>query len=451
MRSPTSRRTFLRGLGACVALPWLESLAPRQAWASPSPTAPKRFVSFMVPNGMPMDRWHATGTGTGWTPSAILTPLTPHRDAVTLLSGIHNTLGVAGVEPHAARSVAYLTGRNEPGWTPEASSPHLSIDQLLAQSIGTSQRFPSLHLTSEGVTFCAEATGGSLPSCRPYDTVSWADAQTAIPHEFNVRRAFERLFAAQPDANPYKAARDRRLELAVVDAVLEDAATLQRTLSHDDRQRLDQYLTGIHELERRIVAQGAIEADPVCATSATSLVDSGRVDDTSNVSDHVDVMLDLMVLAMQCDQSRVFSYMLGAARSDRPFPHLGIPESHHAISHHGGDEAKLAKLATIGTWEVAQFASFLARLEAVTEGDHTLLDQAIVLFGSPISDPHLHDHIDLPLIIGGRGGGAITPGARVVYGSPTPLARLHVTLARRMGLDISSFGDEAGVAELTGW
>ncbi|MCB9665042.1 MAG: DUF1552 domain-containing protein [Alphaproteobacteria bacterium] len=435
MTRPLARRTVLRGLGACLALPWLEAMVPARARAAEG-GPPRRLLVWTAPNGVPVDRWVPTGSGTAWTPSAMLQPLADHLARLTVPIGLSSTapLAAGAVEPHAQASVRYLSGQHDLPWATDRGGAWLTIDQLVAQAVGGATALPSLELGSEGPTPCGEAQSGELPSCEPYRTLSWRDATTPMPRRVHPAEVFALLFG---DPTEPAAVRERRqrYEQTVVDAVLEDAARLSGSLGSDDRHRLDQFLTGVHALEQRLQAPPPAPGGACAPAALTDRVDLGTA---TTLGEHIAQMRELMVLALACDRTRVITYMAGAVRSDRPFPELGYPESSHWLSHHGGDAYKLDAIEAIGTWYVTRFGELLAALAAEPEGDGSLLDHTVLLFGSPIADPDTHATVDLPAVVV---GGSTPAGRGVVrYEVPVPIAELHLDLARAVGVPAERFG-----------
>jgi hypothetical protein len=439
--SGVSRRAVLRGLGACLALPWLESVRGARAVEV---AIPRRFVVWAVPNGMPMNAWYPEVDGDQWLASPLLQPLERHRSELLVLDRLHQHTQ-AGSEPHIAQNSVVLAGRSAPPWTVPPGVGFQSLDQLLAAAWQHETTFPSLELTSEGTAFCSEAATGQVPSCAGYNTLSWRDASTPMPRELSPRRLFDRIFSvSDPTLSPEARARLQLKERSILDVVKADLSRLAARVSAADRLTLDRFATGVRALEGQL-SQLDGPATLACSSATTSLPDSGLLDAVGDVEAHVAAMRDLIVLALQCDRSRVVSYMLGNERSDRPYPHLGIYDSHHMLSHHQGDPAKLAAIETIGRWEVEGFAGLLDQLSQIPEGDGTLLDHTLALFLSPISDPDAHGTTRLPVVLAGRGGGTVTPGRYIGHADGAlggrPLADLHLTIAQRLGVPITRFGD----------
>lgn len=446
MTRTTTRRTVLRGFGTLLALPWLETLAGRGAGATDAETA-RRLMVFTVPNGMPQSAWPSTGTGPSWTPSSLLAELGAHTERVSVLEGLHQFSWPG--EPHHSLGMSLLTGRTTAAWSMADPAAFVSVDQVAARAIGGSTRLGSLQLGIDPPVPCGEVVAGTQPTCAGYWTTSWADANTPLLPILHPRAAFDRLVGSgDPGESADARARRQRLGHGVLDFVRADAARLRSRLSVSDRIRLDQYLTGVEEVERDLDALPSPETGP-CADAEAAITSRVDLDAPMDHEAHVAVMLDLAVLAFQCDATRVVSFALGNERSDRTFPQLGISESHHALSHHGGDPAKLAALETIARWELRTFAGLLDRLLAAPEGAGTLLDASAVLFAGAMGDPHVHDPFNLPVIVAGGAGGALVPRGRVVYDTSVSMADLHLTLLQRLGVGIDSFGD-GGVTTLPG-
>lgn len=435
-----SRRTVLRGLGVALALPWLERMSARATASSP-----RRLIVWHVPNGMPMHAWTPGGDGLAWTASPVLAPLDAWRDQVSILSGLDNA-DVPVIEPHHARALGLLSGRRTLPWEAEDPAAWRTVDQLAADALSGTTAIRSLELGGEAATPCGEAAAGQVPSCAGYHTISWDGAQRPLPREVTPRRVFERLVGRPMAAD--LAARQRARDVLVVDAVREDAGRLRGQLGRADQSRLDQYLTGIDEVERRLQALPPAP-DGVCGTEAAALEASGLLDAPLDRTGQVDLMNELIVLALQCDRTRVVSYMLGNERSARAHPQIGISGGHHDLSHHSNVPVRLDALVSIGRWEVERFAGLLERLDAVQEPDGTLLHQSAVLLCGAMSDPDRHDRRDLPVVLAGRAGGALTPAGHLRLAEGTPLANLHLTVLRRLGVDIDRVGEE-GEAEISG-
>lgn len=443
MIKPLSRRAVLRGVGAALALPWLECMMPRGR-ATGGQT--RRLVVWHVPNGMVMDTWTPQGQGLSWTASPILTPLDGLRASLTIPTGLNNS-HTDEVEPHDGRSLGLLSGRDSLPWAVPDPAGWTTMDQVAADGLGATP-IRSLELGSESATPCGEAAAGQVPTCAGYQTISWRDA-TPLPRTIHPRQVLDRLFGISHEGGSVAdRARKTAREQRIVDLVREDANRLNARLGAADRARFDGFLTGVDELDRRL-QEAPLPADDPCALAAATLDATYALDAPMDIDTHVEVMTELMVLALQCDRTRVISYMLGNERSNRPYPRIGVPESHHVISHHSGDPAKLDKLTAIGTWEVQMWARLLSRMAAVPEADGTLLDSAAVLFCAGLSDPMVHDMVNLPVLLAGRACGGLVPAGRVDYAEGSQIADLHLTVLRALGIPLDRFGD-LGLVGLAG-
>lgn len=422
-----SRRTLLRGAGAALALPLLEQMLPARAWAAQPP--PVRLLAFYVPNGMRMSAWTPSQTGSNYTMSKILQPLQPLRNELLVLSGLANTpANPNGNGAHAYGTSGFLSCTSVKRTGDVDVRAGITVDQVAATHLKGTTPFSSWELGTDGGNN-AGACDVTL-SCAYTRTISWSSPTSPRAKEVDPRAAFERLFG--DDGTPEQASRRRALRLSVLDAVGEDTRRLKARLGTTDGQRLDEYLTGIRELEQRISAQAS---NVQCDASGFAVSGDGFVQRTA-------AFLDLMVLAFKCDLTRVITFMLGNGQSYRVFDFLGLNSPHHAYSHHKNEQANLAALETIGIWELQQFAALLGKLAASKEPDgSSLLDNALVLFGSELADPQSHQYVNLPILLAGRGGGAIKPGRHIQYSGGEPLANLHISLLQALGYPAQTFGD----------
>lgn len=431
------RRNFLRGAGATLALPFLESLRPAKTYAQ-SASAPTRMFAFYVPNGIHMADFTPTQAGSTYALPAILSSLAPHRADVLVLSGLDNEPATAqgdGNGDHARGTSAFLTCAH-PVKTEGANlfvGP--SMDQLVADHYSGQTRLRSLELGCEG----GGSTGGcdSGYSCAYTRNISWRTASTPMAKEISPRSVFDRLFAGMsPDETLAQTRRRRLYRQSILDYVREDATTLQARVGLRDRQKLEEYLTGVRELEIRIDALTEAPGNQCRATEAPT-------ETPADFERYVQSMLDLVVLAFRCDLTRVATFMLGNGSSNRSFGFLGVSGSHHELSHHQGDPAKHAALRTINTWEVAQFAYLIERLKQVEETDGSnLLDHSLLLFSSEVADGNSHGHANLPVLLAGHGGGEIVSGRHVQFSGNVPLANLYLSMMQTIGVDVDRFGDD---------
>lgn len=423
-----SRRTLLRGAGAALALPLFEQMLPARAWAAQA--APVRLLAFYVPNGMRMSAWTPAQTGSAYAMSNILKPLQPVRSELLVLSGLANTpADPNGAGAHAWGTSGLLSCTSVKRTEGVDVRAGISVDQVAAAHLKGKTPFNSWELGTDGGN-----NAGSCDvdhSCAYTRTISWSSPTSPRAKETSPRAAFERLFG--DEGTPEQAERRRVLRLSVLDAVREDTKALQARLGTTDRARLDEYLTGIRELEQRVTDQVFSEQ---CDASGFAISGDAFVQRTA-------AFIDLMVLAFKCDQTRVITFMLGNGQSHRVFDFLGLKSPHHAYSHHKNEQANLAALEAIGVWEVQQYATLVGKLAAVKDPDGTsLLHNSLVLFGSELADPQSHQHVNLPILLAGRGGGAVTPGRHLQFSGGEPLANLHISLLQALGHAAQTFGDD---------
>jgi hypothetical protein len=438
MTPPISRRTVLKGLGAAISLPWLEAMGPLTGWAagtSPAKAAPNRMAWLYVPNGKNMADWTPKGMGTDFELPAILQPLAPVKQDLLVLTGL--TADKArphgdGGGDHARALAAFLTGcqpRKTDGTNIRAG---ISVDQVAAARIGDQTRLPSLEIGCEQGAMAGNCDSGY--SCVYSSTMSWRSATQPLPKEVNPKLVFERLFGNGPDA--LRAQRDAKRK-SVLDFVREDSADLRGKVSADDQRKLDEYFSAVRDIELRI--QRAEKLPPV---QLPDVAQPAGI--PARYEEHLRLMCDLLVLAFQADVTRVCTFVLANEGSNRPYPFIGVPEGHHDLSHHENNPAKKAKIRDINTFHVKQLAYLLTRLKAIKEGDGTLLDHCMIVYGSGNSDGNRHNHDDLPILLAGHGCGTIKPGRHLVYPKETPLNNLWLSMLDRMQIDVPSLGDSTG-------
>lgn len=432
-----SRRTLLKGAGVSLALPWLHSLHIPKARAADPLAPPTRLLFYYTPNGMHMPAWTPSSTGADFELPAILTPLADLREDVLVLSGLDNVEGKPdGAGDHAGGTSAFLTCAHAKKTEGADIQLGISVDQVAANAIGEATARPSMQLGMEG----GASTGGcdSGYSCAYSRNISWAGPQTPLPKLVSPQLVFDRLFGAYDAAESAEAAEKRRqYRLSVLDFVMADANALKPKLATTDQHKVEEYFDAVRALEIQL------EAGP-----AELICDPGSAPGNQNWSleERSALMNALMVLAFQCDQTRVISYMFGNAGSNWSFPFLGVSGAHHEISHHQDLPENFEKLTTIGTWEVQRFADLIARLKAVPEGEGTLLDHCALYFSSEIADGNRHEHEDMPILLAGKASGAINPGRHVAY-TDTPVANLFLSMLRMVGVQDESFGDSTGTLE----
>jgi hypothetical protein len=425
-----SRRAFLGGASAVVALPWLESALPRGARAQAAP--PTRFLGYYVPCGMRMLHWTPSAQGADYDLPPILEPLLDLKAKVSVLTGLANRPARPdGPGDHASGTGAFLTCAH-PFKTEGADIRNgISLDQQLAQAIGGETSLRSLQLGIDGGSSAGGCDSGY--SCAYARNVSWSGPSTPLPKLTDPGIVFDRLFAGfDPASTDEQVARRLRQNTSVLDAVLTDAWSLSRRLGSRDRRKVDEYMTGVRELELRM--RGAAEG-PSCDPGTRPGRDFAFVD-------KVRLMSDLMVLAFQCDLTRFTTFMLGNAGSNRSFDFLGVRGGHHELSHHQRDAAKEDALTVIDRWEVEQFAYLLSRMDAVDEGGQSLLDHSVVFFSSEIEDGDTHSHFNMPILLAGSGGGAFAPGRHQRFAGQPSVGRLFVSILQAFGLGDTMFGDD---------
>jgi hypothetical protein len=431
-----------------VALPWLEALAGGPlaraagvAAGSGAARSPLRLAFFYVPNGAIMEDWTPASEGTEFALPRILESLEPLRQDLNILTGLTCDKGRAngdGGGDHARASSAFLTGCQARKTAGANFRSGMSADQAAAVRLGDRTRLPSLELGIERYRGSGNCDSGY--SCVYEHTISWRSATSPLPTEVDPRLVFERLFSERAN-DPDRLIRNRR-RASVLDAVIGEARGLERRLGGADRSKLDQYLTCVRELEQRI--SRAETLPPVQPPEGTVKPETVPAD----LAEHFHLMCDLLVLAFQTDVTRIATCMFGREGSEQRYTMVGVNEGHHELTHHRGDPEKIAKVRTINTFHVAQFAYFLSRLKAIPEGEGTLLDHCMIAYGSGNSDGNRHTHHNLPLLLAGKGGGSITTGRHLRYADETPVNNLWRALLDRMGAPTARLGDSTGV--LTG-
>jgi hypothetical protein len=440
MNTPISRRTALQGMGVAVGLPFLESMVPTLALAAPAPrTFPRRMAFFYVPNGVNIPSWTPATLGSGFTFPKSLEPLASFRNELLVLSGL--TCDKArpngdGPGDHARAMSAFLTGRQARKTDGANIRAGMSVDQLAAQHVGRTTRFPSIELGCEGGRQAGNCDSGY--SCAYSSNLSWRSENTPNPKEINPRFLFDRLFSNRVagEADRARALREQ-FNQSILDHVREDANRLRNSLGAADLRRLDEYLTSIREIERRL--QQTDNTDPAATGGLTR---PGGV--PSDYRQHIRLMTDLLVLAFQTDLTRIATFVYANEGSNRNYRVINIADGHHDLSHHGNDRAKLDKLHQINRFHIEQFAYLLGRLKSIREGDSTLLDNSMIMYGSGNGDGNAHNHDELPILLAGRAGGSLNSGRHVRYSRNTPLCNLYLEMLDRMGVREQRFGDSNG-------
>ncbi|HEX6996864.1 MAG TPA: DUF1552 domain-containing protein [Gammaproteobacteria bacterium] len=427
-RKALPRRTFLRGAGAAIALPLLESMVP--ALARAATPSPLRFGAVYFPNGCPMDYWMPSGEAGGLELTPVLQPLAPFRDQMTVIGNLSRA-GAKRVTDHAVSSAGWLSGAVAKQTEAEDIEVGITIDQVLAKHLGQDTPFPSLELATEDFS---GYIGGCVPgySCTYMNTISWASDTEPLPMEINPRVVFERLFGRP--GTPEERARRAHEDRSILDSIAEEARALERAVSAPDRARIEGYLDNVREVERRIQRTAAREpADLESLATPVGIPES--------FEEHMRVMFDLLVLAYEADLTRVFTFMTGREASQRTFPQLGVSETHHDTSHHGRQPEKMALHAKINTHFASLFAEFLEKLRASPDGDGTLLDHSLIAFGAGMSDGQAHGPYPLPLAIFGSAGGRIRGNRFVKAPEWSPIANFWLGVAGTFGSPIERLGE----------
>lgn len=431
---------MLRGLGTALALP---------VFGEPK-KQPLRLAFVYVPNGIIMKQWTPESEGRDFVLSPALEPMAPVKDQMLVLSGLAQKNGRAlgdGPGDHARAAASYLTGFH-PKKT-EGADIHngVSVDQVAAQAVGKATKFPSLELGLEGGGLVGNCDSGY--SCAYTNSIAWRSSTMPLPPELNPRAVFERMFG---DGELYD--RATRLKLArqdrsLLDFVLEDAGKLRRDLGTADQKKLDEYLTSVREIERRIqLAERRDQAQANETAMEPSLPKPAGVPVT--YEEYARLMFDLTTVAFQTDSTRIVTMMMGREGSNRTYRSIGVPEAHHGISHHMGSQEKIDKLAKINRLHVELFASFVAKLKTIPDGDGTLLDHSLIVYGSGLSDGNAHWHHDLPVLAAGGANGALRMGRHVRYLAETPMNNFFLAILDTMGVREETLGDSSGkLARLT--
>jgi len=427
------RRTFLRGMGATVALPLLDAMIPSMTALAKTPAAPVRRLGFIyMPMGCDLSRWTPAGEGRLTELSPALQSLAPVVDQLTVISNLELKNEYPGT--HATSNAAFLSAAKAK-WT-ESTDYYLgtTVDQIAAKQIGQQTLLPSLEMSMDLLQTIGQCDNGY--ACVYQNNLSWSSPTTPLPAEAHPRIVFERLFGEGGNAADRRAALERRASL--LDWVRDDITRLQNTLGPEDRTRVGQYLDTVREVERRIQqAEGATNESPLPDLDRPTGVPAAY-------ADHAKLMFDLQVLALQGDVTRVITFQLARETSNRTYPEIGVADPHHPLTHHGNDPEKIARMAKINAFHVSLFAYFLEKMKATPEGGGTLLDHSLYLYGSGMGNPNVHDHVNLPVLVAGGGATGLKGGRHIKYAEPTPLANLHLTLLERAGVRIAAFADSQG-------
>ena len=440
MSDKISRRNILRGAGALVTLPFLETLAPKMAVAQTVPVRPIRMGFMFVPNGVNMEHWRPQGAGKLGALPATLQPLEAVKDNFSVVSGLSQMKAFAngdGPGDHARSAATWLTGVQARKTAGSDIQVGISVDQVAAQALGSRTKFGSLEIGCERGALAGNCDSGY--SCAYSSAISWRAESTPNSKEVNPRVLFERLFGSPDEIESAESqAKRRQYELSILDFVREDAEALHRRLGTRDQQKIDEYFTSIRDIESRLKNY---EAQNKSLSLEGMQVPRGVPQDRGA---HIRLLGDMMVLAFQADLTRICTFMFANEGSNRAYKELEIPDGHHDISHHGNAPDKLQKKAEIDLYHAQQFAYILDRMSKIDDGNGTLLDNSMILFGGGISDGNRHNHDDLPLILAGRGGGGVPVGQHLVYPNKTPLSNLFLNMLDKVGVQMDHLGDSTG-------
>jgi hypothetical protein len=439
MTMPVNRRTMLRGMGAALALPWMESLATFARAASKTATPPVRMCFWYVPNGVHLPTWFPTREGTLVDLPETLQPLAFAREYLNTFHGLtHNTALVNGDDEgcgHGQGAASFLTGA-QAAQTQDAVRVGTSIDQLYARHVGNETRFPTLELGCESAR-----SGNAFGYSGTYKThISWRTPTSPAPYEMNPKAVFDRLFTTGSTSLTQATVADRDFyRKSMIDYVLDDANRMRSRVSRTDQRKLDQYLTGVREVERRI--QNATVSKDLEGTDFPRPAGIPEEFD-----EHLRLMCDLMVLAFQTDSTRASTFMVTKEATDRNYPWLGFTDGHHETSHHANDPEKNRKLRVIDRYHISILAYMIEKMMTIEEaGGTTLLDHSMVLYGSGISDGDRHDHVNLPVIVLGKGGGTFRAGQHLKCRPETPMSNVLLAMLKQAGVPVDQFGDSTEV------
>ena len=434
LKKKLSRRTMLRGLGASLALPLLDSMTP--ALGNTGPQTVSRLGVVYVPNGMAMKAWTPAAEGADFELTRILQPMAAYRDRMLVLTGLNGVASNAGV--HASASTRFLTGAT-PARTESDLQAAVSIDQLVARRFGRETQLGSLELALDENDVFGSCDIGF--SCMYTSTIAWRDANTPLPMETNPRLVFERLFGDIGTTDPQVRLQRIRKDRSLLDSLTERVAELNREVGAGDRARLDQYLDAVRDVERRIQM-----AEAQSGRDLPEVTQPSGVPDT--YEEHAKLMFDLQVLAYQTDLTRVITFMMGRELSGRTYAEIGVPDSHHPTSHHRDDPVLYEKIIKINEFHTSLFAWYLDKLDATPDGEGSLLDNMLMLYGAGMSDSNQHDNRGLPLVLFGGGSGKLRGGRHIRYPEGTPVSNLHLTMLDKMGMPVDRLSNSTGPLEL---
>jgi uncharacterized protein DUF1552 len=427
------RRTFLRGLGVSLALPLLDSMVPALSAQSKTAAKSARRLGFVyVPHGMIMDQFTPAAEGAGFEFTPILRPLEPFRDRVNVVSGLeHRAADYGGV--HSLSPPTWLSGVRPAGITGDIRAG-ITVDQIAAEKIGQGTPFPSLELATEDHSGLIGACDGGY-SCTYINTISWRTPTTPLPMEINPRVVFDRLFG--DGGSPQQRAARKQEDRSILDAVALQANRLSAKLPAPDRVTMTDYLDNIREIERRIQLSEKQSSSQVDVPPAP-------VGTPDSFEEHIKLMFDLQVVAFQADLTRVSTFMLARELSQRTYPQVNCNDPHHSVSHHMNDPAKMAALARLQNYHMQMFAYYLDRLRSTPDGDGSLLDHSMILYGSNMSNSNLHNHFPLPVVLVGGAGGQLQGNRHLKYADHTPMTNLLMSMLGKLDIPLEHLGDSTG-------
>ncbi len=431
------RRTFLQGLGAIVALPMLDAMTPA---LSAGADAPRRFSLVYAPNGMNMEYWTPAVTGKAFEVTPILKPLAAYRDQMLVISGLNNSAGDAlpgegESAPHERAGGVYLTGVHPK----REGNTGTSLDQIIAQQLGKQTQLSSLELGLHNTDTVGNCEKGW--SCAYRMTLSWRTPTTPLPIEYRPRAVFERLFGDSSSTDPKVRLERIRKEKSLLDSITEATARMMRTVGPEDRSRLNEYLDGMRDVERRIQMAEQQSAKEIPSVERPVGIPPA-------FADHVKLMFDLQLLAFQTDMTRVITFMMGPEQSNRTFQEIGIADVHHSLSHHQNDPEKLEKIFRINTYHTELLTYYIDKLKATPDVGGSLLDNMIVMYGSSMSDGNDHLLQNLPVALIGGGSGKLKGGQHLRFPDETPVSNLYLTLLDKLDIPVEHFGDSTGQINL---
>jgi hypothetical protein len=431
------RRTFLRGVGASMALPMLEAMRSSRLLAdTAAANYPNRMLFVFFPNGAIMPDWTPAAEGSDFALSPTLEPLAKVKQKLCVLSGLMQDNARAkgdGAGDHARSSASFLTGAHPVKTSGADIKVGVSVDQVAAEKLGRDTRLPSLEIGTEGGRNAGQCDSGY--SCAYSNNISWKTASTPMSKEINPKAVFQRIFGDRAAAADQ--ARRDRLRKSVLDLVADDARKLNQKLGQTDRRKMDEYFSSVREIEQRIARSQASSS----ALPTPSIAEPDGI--PKDLDEHIRLMFDLLTIAFQTDSTRIATYMLANEGSNRSYPMVDVNDGHHHLSHHQKNEEWIAQLKRIDKYLVSRFAEFLEKLDSISEGEGTLLDHSMIVYGSAIADGNAHSHHDLPILLAGGGNGTIRGGRHVRYPSETPLNNLFLSLLDRMHAGVDQLGDSS--------